>query len=64
MELQGSKNIRAGNGTVGVLTHLPSVFGNRMMLIKQYLKKKLYFHSSATAALSGDKNLSSVSTLN
>lgn len=64
MDLQGSKNIRAGNSMLGDLARLPSGFGNHIMFIKLCLKRNSDFHSSATAALPCDKNLSSISTLN
>lgn len=54
MDLQGSKNIRAGNSTLDDLAQLPSVFGNRIMFIKLCLKRNSDFHSAAAAALSCD----------
>lgn len=61
MDLQGSKNVRAGNSTLGDLAHLPSVLRNCIRFFKVYHKRS---YSSATAALSYNKNVFSVSTLN
>lgn len=60
-DLQGSKNVRAGNSTLGDLVQLPSIFRNCIMFFKLYLKRS---YSSAAAALSRNKILFSVSTLN
>lgn len=61
MDLQGSESVRAGNSTLGDLAHLPSVFKSCIRFFKVYHKRS---YSSATAALSCNKNVFSVCTLN
>lgn len=61
MDLQGSENVRAGNSTLGDFAHLPSVFKSCIRFFKVYHKRS---YSSATAALSCNKNVFSVCTLN
>lgn len=61
MDLQGSKNVRAGNSMLGDLVRLPSVFRKCIIFIKLCLNRS---YSSATAALSCKKKLFGVSTLN